>query len=351
MDIEYSEDEGSYHSSYDYEDYEEFDIDQVELLELKKQMTMNTMRNTIEFSSKTMKDMRVSFQIMLSTLKHIYSYCPSGEYLKILLDNRFDIQKASKYLTDGTGILYLIENKPVIELNQNIEHKCLVCYGDYHYTEVQHADCGHTLCYECCQGHFEVQIDMGPMRKLISCVEPSCNYYFPMISISKMVSPQKFEMLTNFWCYDIIECRRSLFYCKSKFACAYITEIENIPEEMDEMKELPAITMHCDCGYTVCMGCDEVGHDPLDCREFEKWSTKLGGNLDELKDMQWLKDNTKPCPNEKCKAPIQKNEGCMHMTCQHCNHQFCWLCLNEWKNHGNYYDCSDKNLIAKQNEL
>jgi hypothetical protein len=30
------------------------------------------------------------------------------------------------------------------------------------------------------------------------------------------------------------------------------------------------------------------------------------------------------CP--KCRVPIEKNDGCNHMTCPKCNHYWCWSC-------------------------
>lgn len=45
----------------------------------------------------------------------------------------------------------------------------------------------------------------------------------------------------------------------------------------------------------------------------------------------WVKVNSKNCP--KCKAPIEKNSGCMHMTCYSCRYDFCWLCMGDYKKH------------------
>lgn len=44
-----------------------------------------------------------------------------------------------------------------------------------------------------------------------------------------------------------------------------------------------------------------------------KWITK---NSAESENLNWILANTKPCP--KCHRPIEKNQGCMHMTCSQC---------------------------------
>jgi len=67
--------------------------------------------------------------------------------------------------------------------------------------------------------------------------------------------------------------------------------------------------------------------------------------MDKSADDAWLSMHTKPCP--KCRRPIEKNGGCMHMTCSRqngCGHEFCWICLADWKVHseatGGFYACN-----------
>lgn len=45
----------------------------------------------------------------------------------------------------------------------------------------------------------------------------------------------------------------------------------------------------------------------------------------------WKELWVKFCP--KCDSPIEKNGGCYHMTCQNCRFEFCWDCLQPYRNH------------------
>ena len=54
--------------------------------------------------------------------------------------------------------------------------------------------------------------------------------------------------------------------------------------------------------------------------------------------------NTKQCPKPACGKPIEKNQGCNHMTCSQCRYEFCWMCMGPWSEHSNttggYYKCN-----------
>ncbi|PHJ25898.1 ariadne family protein [Cystoisospora suis] len=92
----------------------------------------------------------------------------------------------------------------------------------------------------------------------------------------------------------------------------------------------------CACGMRFCLYCGEEPHRPVPCEIIRNWLLK---NQSEADNMTWILVHTKNCP--RCKQPIEKNQGCMHMTCR-CGYEFCWLCLGDWKKHqtSNFYRCN-----------
>ncbi len=105
------------------------------------------------------------------------------------------------------------------------------------------------------------------------------------------------------------------------------------------------------CGAAFCWTCGGEAHRPLACAILREWQLKACA---ESENLNWILANTKPCP--KCKRPIEKHAGCMHMTCQPpCRHEFCWLCGGAWKDHGErtggFYACNRYEVARAAGEM
>ena len=98
------------------------------------------------------------------------------------------------------------------------------------------------------------------------------------------------------------------------------------------LPEVVALDVFCDCGHGFCFKCKEGAHVPLDCKSRELFNEKMNSESGVSDDNElWRKVNTKKCP--KCNIDIQKNAGCMHMTCSQCKYDFCWLCQGDYRKH------------------
>jgi len=93
------------------------------------------------------------------------------------------------------------------------------------------------------------------------------------------------------------------------------------------------------CGAAFCMKCGDEAHQPASCDLLRKWQEKC---QNESETANWILANTKRCP--KCQTRIEKNQGCNHMSCSQCKHEFCWMCMGDWSEHGastgGYYKCN-----------
>lgn len=70
----------------------------------------------------------------------------------------------------------------------------------------------------------------------------------------------------------------------------------------------------------------------LQVKEQEEEKKPLTGEEQRALDLRvnehFVEKETKPCP--KCAARIIKTDGCRHMTCTRCKHQFCWVCVEDY---------------------
>ncbi|KAG2491350.1 hypothetical protein HYH03_010350 [Edaphochlamys debaryana] len=84
------------------------------------------------------------------------------------------------------------------------------------------------------------------------------------------------------------------------------------------------------CLSSWCTACMVPWHAGQSCAEYQ------AGRKGDSEFQQWAKKHSKPCP--KCRAPIEKREGCNHMTCSRCSAHFCWLCGEGFAEAGSTYD-------------
>lgn len=114
--------------------------------------------------------------------------------------------------------------------------------------------------------------------------------------------------------------------------CVYAIECGTKTRELDRI--VP--TVQCQCTHRFCFGCTLPDHQPTPCALTKKWLKKCA---DDSETANWISVNTKECP--KCHSTIEKNGGCNHMTCRKCRHEFCWMCMGVWSEHGNnWYNCN-----------
>ncbi|KAJ3681135.1 hypothetical protein LUZ60_015624 [Juncus effusus] len=225
-----------------------------------------------------------------------------------------------------------------VEVRRARKMKCGICFEELPSSKVCDAECGHHYCFTCWQGYIGAAINGGPGCLNLRCPEPSCSVVVTQDLINKLAKDEDKEKYARFMLRSYVEDSRKTKWCPSP-GCEFAVEFMIGNSNYD---------VCCGCSFSFCWNCVEEAHRPVDCSTVKKWVLK---NSAESENMNWILANSKPCP--KCKRPIEKNQGCMHMTCTPpCKFDFCWLCLGDWSQHGErtggFYACNSYESAKKQ---
>lgn len=176
---------------------------------------------------------------------------------------------------------------------------------------------------ECWRNHFNTSVNSG--SNLITCMEHNCPRIILLPDIEKLCGREIYETLQARMASNIVGMSSTARRCVNQ-QCTKILTVDEVGL---------CDVARCKCGTRTCWLCGNNLHAPATCEQSEKWLTDYSNDFEKI----WLSKNTKKCPN--CKAYIEKNGGCNHMTCNGCKYEFCWICGHEWKSHtGNAYECS-----------
>ena len=275
---------------------------------------------------------------------------------------------------------------------------CGICFDEVPASATLAARCGHAFCTDCWAGYVTAAIDAGPASLSLRCPLPDCAAAVPVSVVDAVAPPASRAKYARFELRSFVDDNRRAAWCPAP-GC------ENAVEAVGAAGAGgAALDVGCACGAAFCFTCREEAHRPVDCETVRRWVVK---NSAESENMTWILANTKqvwgaerereretrreraraggecplppllPIPSHpsspdtlppsslltlslpspqcpKCKRPIEKNQGCMHMTCSQCRHQFCWLCCLPWGDHGErtggFYACNRYEAAKKKGD-
>ncbi|AEC08582.1 RING/U-box superfamily protein [Arabidopsis thaliana] len=253
------------------------------------------------------------------------------EVIVLLLHYNWCVSKVEdEWFTDEERIRKAVGllKEPVVDFNggekdkkcRKVNIQCGICFESYTREEIARVSCGHPYCKTCWAGYITTKIEDGPGCLRVKCPEPSCSAAVGKDMIEDVTETKVNEKYSRYILRSYVEDGKKIKWCPSP-GCGYAVEFGG--------SESSSYDVSCLCSYRFCWNCSEDAHSPVDCDTVSKWIFK---NQDESENKNWMLANSKPCPE--CKRPIEKNDGCNHMTCSApCGHEFCWICLKAYRRH------------------
>ncbi|CAF1100771.1 unnamed protein product [Adineta steineri] len=233
--------------------------------------------------------------------------------------------------------LSTLKLSPALTLTPPIR-ECVVCFSEKpvsDFAELVSSACQHTqrqICNECMRQNTRNAINNSSTTD-IRCPEQDCGASLDFHTVRKLVlnlntvlgrSKAAVDQYENKLSMKYVETMENFLWCAH--GCGHGVQL--VDNQM--------VCYRCThCKEKTCVQHRVRWHTNMTCLEYDE---KLKSDQEEQDNQTWLHSHTKTCPG--CKVSIEKNEGCDHMTCRHCKHEFCWICLVDYKlirRHGRHY--------------
>lgn len=202
---------------------------------------------------------------------------------------------------------------------------CGICYDNLTEGDFLGLDCGHQFCRECWMGYLGTVDGERKHAYLHStCPQHDCSSRV-LLQHLLVLSPTLSQKWQEMYLKAFLEMDVSYRSC-SNVDCPWVVVLK------DQRHASKPTSCKCfGCGTQFCFDCGEESHLPASCEAMREWA------LIQMNSDFWVRKNAKPCPG--CRAPIEKTQGCNHMTCT-CRVEFCWLCLTKLRSHSENHTCN-----------
>ncbi|KAJ4468736.1 hypothetical protein J3R30DRAFT_1600243 [Lentinula aciculospora] len=190
-------------------------------------------------------------------------------------------------------------------LQRNVA-SCPVCLGEVD-CPVTISQCKHTYCRTCLISYLQAAVDSKFFPLTCLGNDDNCSSLIPISLARQILSTGEFDSLVQAAFEAHIHERPNEFhYCPS-------------PDCMQVYRPAPSgnILQCPSCLLRICPQCHVEQHDGFECPDRDG-----GDHLFK----EWAKaHNVKNCPS--CRVPIERAEGCNHVTCIRCRTHICWVCM------------------------
>ncbi|KAI4152443.1 MAG: hypothetical protein L6R39_001819 [Caloplaca ligustica] len=208
---------------------------------------------------------------------------------------------------------------------------CTICFDDEPGIQTYAMKCGHRYCVDCYRQYLAQKVKAEGEAARIQCPTDGCSRIVDSKSMELLATADLKSRYQTLLTRTYVDDLDNLKWCPAP-NCEYAVDCGIRRKEMDKI--VPTVTCHCK--HQFCFGCTMNDHQPTPCSLVKMWLKKCE---DDSETANWISANTKECP--KCASTIEKNGGCNHMTCRKCKHEFCWICMGLWSEHGtSWYNCN-----------
>jgi len=171
--------------------------------------------------------------------------------------------------------------------------------------------CNHVYCIECFEGLCSAAVS-GDNESPVTCTGDGgeCPEIFSLRELQESLSSKVFEEILEASFVSHIKRHPQTFRYCPKPDCGIIYRTTSDP----------AFNTCAKCLTVTCTHCHNT-HEGKTCAEYKD---EASGGYEALKRAK-MELGIKDCP--KCETPIEKIDGCNHMTCRGCGTHICWVCL------------------------
>jgi ankyrin repeat/IBR domain-containing protein 1 len=201
---------------------------------------------------------------------------------------------------------------------------CEICFITIPHHDRIEVPCNHYFCRECWASYVQVSVAEGGGKDIL-CPGHDCSQPVPRDVLAKLVNEELFKKYSDLNIKHFVDSCKDFKWCPFP-DCNQAVMKKDGRTTAPELGQRHGINVECGNGHGFCWNCNKHAHEPCECEVWEIWLNEISKmvvkpklDLKEVADQaeadaQWIINNTKPCPS--CNSPIQKNEGCNHMTCR-----------------------------------